>query len=325
MKFNWRTVFFITVLVFGSFGYGLKRVNAQNGLGYNIEVSPIKVDREIRRGGSFTQTFRVGNYSGKDQKLFVYVQDFAVTDELGTVSFFEDDNATSYALGKWIRVLEPEIFVQNGKVKEVDVVIDVPPKAESGGHYAAIFFQTEKPEQIKNGLSTISAVGRVASLLLISVPGDVIEKVNLTGFSSDKKVYWGTNPTVELSSLVKNGGNVHAIPIGVMFFQGGLNYTAENVIYNQPHTAVLPSAPARKISEQVKIDRDGIVPVIGRIHVNLLAKYGKFGQDISGKTVFWVIPIKFITMVFITILVVLFATWRVILSFKKVDEPHLRT
>lgn len=307
--------FLIATLVTGVFS---KESYAQN---YNIEVSPAKVNLEVEPGETYTQTFRVGNYSGAEKTLYFYTQDFTVENEEGTPLFLEntDPDNISYSLTKWVSISEEELTLENEEVKEVEVEITIPEEAEAGGHYAAFFTQTENPQTIDT--SAIGSVGRIASLMLVNVPGDVEENIELKEFFTNKKYYFESDPKIEFTTILANEGNVHAIPTGVVFVSGGQNFKNKNIIYNQKQGAVLPNAPDRKITESFVANTLGNFPPVGKFKANLLVKYGSQNYEINSQTEFWLLPAKFLAVVGVVVLTVIFMIWRTLVSFKKKDSP----
>lgn len=315
-------MYVIPILV-GLFFLMVSSVSAQS---FNLEVSPAKVNQMVEPGGEFVQTYRVGNYSGEDQDIFVYTSDFAVTSEEGSLRYFEaeGESAGRYSLSGWIDIPTPKIRIPDGRVREVDVAVTIPVDAEAGGHYAAVFFQSQPPEGLEDGEGTqIGSVSRIAALLLLTVPGDVDENMTLTDFFAEKNVYWDSNPDVVLTSMVQNNGNVHMIPSGVIFMRGGIWVDHKNLQYNTKQIAVLPEAPARIIEETVGIrGGSGFLPPMGKMQAELDGRYGiTEPQTFGGTTSFWVIPIKFILIVLLILIIGGFILWRVLVSFRKDKKP----
>lgn len=284
--------------------------------GFNIEVSPAKVSMNLEKGSTNIQKFRIGNYSGGDRTLYLYVQDFTVINELGTPTFIENESEADsrYSLRKWVQVPFDQIEVANDEVVEVEVTVNVPEDAEPGGHYGAFFVQTAKPEATG---SAIGSIGRFASLMLVNVAGDAKEELVLTQAYTDKDIYWNDNPTFQFVTYVKNNGNVHGVPIGAFNISGGYGFTNKSVIYNQMQGAVLPGAPERKISERFTMEKSGIIPPIGKFQLNLVARYGSQNFPLETTVYFWLLPLRFIIISLLLALLVLFITWRALVSFKK--------
>ncbi len=284
----------------------------------NIEVSPGKINRIVEPGDRFVQTFRIGNYADVGKTFYIYTQDFTVKSETGAPSFDTSQIDQRYSLSQWVTLPAKEIFVPAGKVRTVDVTIDVPKDAEVGGHYGAFFVQTDDPSFVqKQEGSVIGSIGRIASLMLITVPGDITEKITLTSFDTDRRIYWQSLPDVTFTATLKNAGTVHAIPTGAIFVAGGMAYKGQNVIFNKEQGAVLPGAPARRITETLAMRKTSLLPPMGKFTARFLAKYGVGGGEVSSQATFYVIPIKFLAALFLGILAVLFVIHRAVLSFRR--------
>lgn len=314
------TIILTTLILFATVIFFSRTTSASGtGGGFNIEVSPGKLNLSIEPGTTYKQIFRIGNYSGANRTLYFYVQDFTVINEQGTPTFFEnkdlDENAKRFALSQWVSLPVESLEVENNKVVEIEADIEVPENAEAGGHYGAFFVQTQAPTS--EG-TAIGSIGRIASLMLINVPGDVDEKIVIKDAYTDKKVYFSDDPKITFVTMLKNEGNVHGIPLGAFNISGGFGAKNKSVIYNQDQGAVLPGAPERKIDETFKLDAKGsIVPPIGKFTIDLISRYGTNNLPLETTIFFWLLPVRFIAVATLTALVAIFIIWRAIVSFKK--------
>jgi hypothetical protein len=288
--------------------------------GLDVEFSPVKINETVRPGESLVKTFKVFNASYTEGTFYTDIQDFKVSSELGSPTFFEGiaNPDARYSLRSWLEVEEEfkkSITVPARSFGSFEVTIDVPENAEAGGHYAAVFLQTAPPAS--EGNTSVSSVGRIASLLLINVPGEVDESLVVEDFSTNKEIYFEGNPRVLFSTHLKNEGTVHAIPTGAFFISGGSYFRPRSVLYNINQLAVMPGAPPRKITESFVMEKEGLIPPFGKFEVILLANYGSAGQDVEKTLTFWVLPAKFFLVVFIALVGGVFVLWRVLLSFRR--------
>jgi len=298
----------------------LNEAQAQRAAGSNIELSPAKINVSIEPGDEFTQTFRIGNYSGSPQTLHVFMQDFTVVNEEGTPNFYEynqlEEEARKFALSQWVELPFDSVTIQDNEVVEVDALINVPEDAEAGGHYGAFFVQTQAPES--EG-TAIGSVVQITSLMLINVPGDIEENIVITKASTDKSVYTEENPDITFTTLLKNEGSVHGIPVGAFYVSGGRGAKNKSIIYNQNQGAVLPGAPERKIVQEFKLSKNegSFIPPIGKFTIELVARYGTSNLPLETTAMFWVLPAKFLAVSALAGVVVIFVLWRALKSFKK--------
>jgi hypothetical protein len=310
------STFFVITLAFLVLKHS---VLSQETAGFNIEVSPGKVNLNIEPGDTFVQTFRISNYSGAEKTFYLYINDFTVINEQGTPTFFENDELTDearrFALSQWVSLPYDSIVIENNQTVEVEAEIAVPEDAEAGGHYGAFFVQTQAPEAIG---TAVESIGRIASLMLVNVPGDVEEEIVIARGTTNKEIYWEDNPQIEFITYLKNEGNVHGIPVGAFNISGGYGAKNKSVIYNQNQGAVLPGAPERRISETFKLEQKGsVVPPIGKFTIDLVARYGTDNLPLETTIFFWILPAKFIAISVLSTLVVVFVLWRALVSFRK--------
>ncbi len=308
---------FLTSLVLTGFSF------AQS---FKVEFSPTKVNVTLEKGKTFTQKFRVGNFSDTKKTFYITSQDFKVSGDYGFPEFLEKsvDVVNKYSLSTWLTLPKDPIEIDVGGFKDFEVTISVPQEAESGGHYAGVFIQSEKPNASAQS-TDIDTVARVASLVLVTVPGDVQENLNLVNLSPSKKIYFSEYPLIELFSSIKNTGTVHEIPTGYFFLSGGKFFAQKAIPFNFTQSSVLPESPVRKLTDSFKLEKLGLIPPMGKIEVSLVSKYGALDKNyqLQGSTHFWLIPIKFLCVCLFGLLLSAFVTWRVILSFKKSPEEEV--
>jgi len=298
----------------------LGKVYGQQPRASNIELSPAKINEVVEPGTTFTQTFRVGNYSGSDQTLHIFMRDFTVINEQGTPDFFEnnqlDEEARRFALSQWVELPTDSINVKNNTVAEIDAIIKVPEDAEAGGHYGAFFVQTQAPEA--QG-TAIGSVVQITSLMLINVPGDIEENIIIKKAFTDKSMYFEDAPKITFVTLLENEGSVHGIPAGAFYVSGGKGAKNKSIIYNQSQGAVLPGAPERRITETFTLDKKegSLIPPIGKFTIELVARYGTNNLPLETSIFFWLLPAKFIAVSALVAVAAIFILWRVVKSFKK--------
>ena len=305
------------VLIVSLFYYKNSTFGQTKSTGYNIELSPAKKNISINPGDNYIQKFTIGNYSGSSQTLHLFVQDFTVKSEEGTPEIYDitPEEGRKFALSQWMVLPTDTVTIPNDERVEVEVQINVPADAEPGGHYGAFIVQTQAPSQ--EG-TAVGAIGRLASLMLVNIPGDTAEEVTIAKAFTDKPIYWDENPTVHFVTFLKNKGNVHGIPTGAFNISGGYGHKSKSVIYNQNQSAVLPGAPERKLVTEFSMKKgEGIVPPIGKFTIDLVARYGTANLPLETTIFFWMLPVKFIAIALLGTVITLFVAWRALLSFKK--------
>ncbi len=217
---------------------------AQDAIG--ITVAPITDEFDALPGATLLRTITVINPGSDVITLYPVALDFTTDNENGQPTFFaSNDESRSYTLSQWMQFGREFIRVAANEEERFDVVIQVPENAEPGGHYGAILFSTEEPKLADDDDTKVSVVGMVGTLLLATVPGDIVERLELEQFSVPKIVFG--SPT-KLDLLFKNTGNVHVKPRGEIVVRNwsGNQTTVLNV--NEGNGNVLPES-RRKFSQ----------------------------------------------------------------------------
>jgi hypothetical protein len=232
------------------------------------------------------------------------VNDFvASNDESGQPALLLDSGqyASSHSLKRFVKPI-PTFTLKPGQEKPIKVVISVPAKAAGGGYYGAVRFA---PASSANGSHNVALSGSVGSLILIKVPGDIVDNMSIASFGVRKndhqRVFFTNNKSLDGVVRFKNNGNIQEEPFGKIALKKGDKtlYTVE-INNTNPRGNVLPDS-IRKFSIPLK-------------HVGSFGKYtleGNFGygngQLLSAKATFYVIPLFVIILVIILILLILFA------------------
>ncbi|MBU4173293.1 MAG: hypothetical protein KKB90_11540 [Actinobacteria bacterium] len=190
---------------------------------FNVAVSPVKFELTMEPGTSREFEIYVENRGTADQRLALHFMDFYVKPE-GTC-VFEEPGHYPYSCAKWLSVDVPEFTVPAGQRVVSRFTATAPPDAEPGGHFGAVLFR-QVPETTDATSHRGTDVIQIASLALITIPGEILREGEITSVSVESKWFW---PTKELLRLpvsppkyrvaFKNTGNVH------LTIRGKLTYT----------------------------------------------------------------------------------------------------
>lgn len=293
-------------------------VNAQ---ALDIEISPVKESLTLDPGTTSVQTIRVRNGTDSDQTFFFNKEDFTIGDNQGNVEFFEPgiDRDRTHSLEDWLSFEGESIVVPAQDETSFDVFIDVPRDAEPGGHYAAVFVQTSPPVLEDGEASSVSTVGRIGSLLLVTVPGDVNEGLELVNFAAEQTDNDEGGSVIQFLTTLRNTGNVHVEPAGQISFSG-VGVSNEPIQFNDGQSSVLPGTPERVFEDEIQLESSGLIPPIGRVTAELTLTYGENGETLTMQTSIMVWPLGFIGVAVGILLVGLFVAWRIFLSFRPTSK-----
>lgn len=272
----------VTMLVLNAHPAAAAESNAAN----TLKVSPVRTDIEIKPGETKTVKTTVTNLTKAPITISPIENDFVSGDERGTPALILDANtyAPTHSLKRFMAPLS-NVTIPAGESKVISVVIAVPSGAQSSGYFGAIRFAPTSPD----GGGQVNLSASVASLILLTVPGPVVEKLSLTDFSIQQNGKDGTNfsdgNNIQASVRFENKGNLQLGPFGKVSVKKG-----DSVIYDtdfnnkNPRDVILPDG-ARRWDIPLKN-----ISGFGKYTVSAVFTYGQKNQTIEVTKSFWVVP-----------------------------------
>lgn len=300
----------LVAIVISSFAFSFA-AHAQNATN-TLKVSPIRTDIQIAAGQSGAVKIVVTNLTTKSIQVRPYENDFISGDENGTPSIILDQNeyAPTHSLKRFMVPLE-DITIPAGESKVVEVKINVPATAQAGGYFGAIRFGPVMPD---SG-GQVNADASVASLILLTVPGDAVERLNLTHFDitqGDRAATdFRTPNNLKVAVRFENKGNVQQGPFGKISVKQGSKIIYSTDFNNKnPKDVILPDS-ARKW--EVPLENIGD---FGHYTVSATFTYGTKNQSIDISRSFWVIPMWAIVSAIIIVVLLIGAVVFIIMRIK---------
>jgi len=228
----------------------------------------------------------VTNMSKAPIVLKAIENDFVAGDEKGTPSIILDEKsyAPTHSLKKFMTPI-PNVTVEAGASKQVDVTVTVAKNAQAGGYYGALRFAPADG----NGNASVNLNGSVSSLILLTVPGDLVENLSLTNFDVQQKGSVGSNfrssKDLSLALRFQSTGNVHVAPFGQINVLKG-----DEVVYKvdfnniDPKANVLPDSARKWDIPLEKLGKFGKYKIVGNF------TYGTSSQAIEVEKTIWIVP-----------------------------------
>ncbi|MEO8691243.1 MAG: hypothetical protein ABI397_00495 [Candidatus Saccharimonas sp.] len=266
-----------------------------------IKVTPVRSDITVNPGESQTVKVIVTNLTTGTVNITATENDFIAGDESGTPSLILDAGkyAPTHSLKRFMVPIE-NMSIEAGKSVTADVVINVPKTAQAGGYFGAVRFQPTTPD---TG-GQVNLAPSVASLILLTVPGDAVEKLNLTEFKVQQNnkagTYFQTPKDLNVTFRFENKGNLQESPFGKITLKKG-NTVVSDHDFNDgtPKDVILPDSARRWTIPLENVDNFGHYTVSGTI------SYGKDNQTIEVSQSFWVIPMSYIVGAIIGLIVLI--------------------
>lgn len=322
MKQHMRGVALLAMIVAAAVSLHTSSVQAAENTANTLKVSPVRSDIEVKPGESKTVKTIVTNLTDAPITVRPITNDFVSGDERGTPALILDADkyAPTRSLKRYMGELK-DVTIPAKKSQSVDVVITIPKDARAGGYFGAVRFAPTTPDS--GGQVNLSA--SVASLILVSVPGNVTEKLSLTDFDIKHNGATGrffTDPKgLEAAFRFQNSGDIQEGPFGKISVKQGDKVVFETDFNNKtPRDMILPDSARRW---EVPLDKIG---TFGKYEVFATFTYGKSNQTIEVSRSFWMIPWSVIIAAIVAVVVLLLVIGLVIwLAVKKRNNRKSHT
>ena len=259
-------------------------------------LTPAIIDRDVVPGEVLSLSVQVHNSERPGVTVYPLAADFVPDPgESGRPQFLKEGETTPEGISSWISFAFDKVFVDEGKREEFPFTLTVPQDVEPGTHYGAVILSRQAPS-IGAGGAQIGITYDVATLVIIKVPGEVIEEGSFISLETTRK--WYEYPPVTFLVRFENTGNVHLQPTGILeiFNMAGIKEGGMQV--NKAFGRALP-----KSIRKYEVDWDpgkwfGFIPRMGRYTATALMVHGNPSVSTSlGPVSFWLIPWKFLLAV----------------------------
>ena len=269
--------------------------------GVTMMLSPIIMDLTLNTGETSTQEISIRNAGDEQTMVRVYAMDFSIDRENNYT--FSDPGHESYSCASWLGIEESDFDLGPAETKHVEVTISVPRGVETGGHYAALFFETilaDTPPGVSVAIS-----GRIPSLFYLTIPGvtdaDIFANAEITSLMLPG---WVDGGPVQIGAAVRNTGNVHLTIAAKAYFTDFRGRQAGEIDLGQ--TIVLPGA------ERAITGTWGKTPFIGPTQATVVIGYFDQHNQLVNRSMtgsFQIIPWKVIIAVFASLALIAFGIW----------------
>ena len=266
-----------------------------------LTISPPKFELDGNPGSIIKQVIKLFNETEEAKVFYPSLQDFVARGEAGEPGLVEK---SEFGLSEWVKIDTGPIFLSGKERKEIGFVVEVPENAEPGGHYAAILFSTQPPEKMQ-GATPIAIAGKVGSLVLLKVGGEILESGKLVEFDTKDGKSFFTHLPIDFYVRFENLGNVHLKPQGQIKITGLLDITSTptTLLVNEAGGNALPQSIRRYdvnwTKPGLKTITNGIFEelthqwkgfAIGKFTAHLNLYYGTEGKQMAASETFWVFP-----------------------------------
>ncbi|HVX24241.1 MAG TPA: DUF916 domain-containing protein [Candidatus Saccharimonadales bacterium] len=273
--------------------------------GNGLRISPVRTDVTIAPGKTQTVVINVTNVTDSTASLQAIVNDFVANpNESGEPAILLNPTqyASSHSLKRFVSPIS-NFTLKPDQEKAVNVNITIPKNAAGGGYYGAVRFLpagaiTTGPNQ------NVSLAGSVGSLILVKVPGNIVDKLSIASFDARSNDRSGTffthSKNIDAVVRFQNEGNIQEQPFGKILLKNRSGKTLASYEINNttPPGNVLPDS-IRKFSIPLKK-----LSSFGEYKLEGNFGYGSGGQLLSASTTFYVIPLWLI-LLFVAVVILL--------------------
>lgn len=184
------------------------RADAATGL----TIQPVKVSHTLKPGESVSGTIRLTSASDGDAiKVEASVEDFIPVAGAESIQFVGRAPGVT-TVRDWITLDTNQFFnLKQGEGVIVPYAVQAPLNAEPGSHFGVAFFKATRPAV--NGQQQLSIGTRIGMLILVTVPGNHLQKGKILDFSGPGFIQ---RPPASFKIKFENTGTVHFEPKGTL-------------------------------------------------------------------------------------------------------------
>lgn len=236
----------------------------------SITLSPVSKHYQLKAGETIVDELTIINDGDTSYEFTVYAQPYSVSGEDYDPDFVTDRDNTD--VHKWIKAEKARYRLAAGESIKVKYTIAVPSGARPGGHFGAIFAETQPAETV--GSNSVARKKRVGTIVYATVDGQYRTGGLLRGISIPRLQL--KTPLVT-EARIENTGNTNfesELKLKVTDVFGGVKYADTKAYQVLPETtrkmslvwANAPSFGLFKVSMTAKfldenVTKDGYVLV----------------------------------------------------------------
>lgn len=279
---------------------------AQETNGNGLLISPTRTEITANPGESKAFSITVKNVTQGEVVAKAYLNDFESDGSTGTPKIITDSRRTPYTINDMLKGLA-DIELKAGETKQVNLSLELGDKVAPGAYFGAVRYAAVPKSQASSDDQQVSLTASVAHLVFLTVPGTVVEKIELQKLEvSNEKNQTGilfSKPT-KSSLTVKNLGNGFSQPFGkVTIYSGSKEKMSYDVNGEDTKGLVLPNSTRTFENKIDKVTRPGKYKAVAAV------AYGNGGETVNFTSTFWYLPLWFVIVLIAIALVVIFLAY----------------
>lgn len=294
------------------FGMSPFAVAQQAPSGSGLSISPTISELTIKPGSSDHVSITLKNITVDDVVAKGEIDDFKADNNTGNPQIITNSTSPSPNSIKKFAANIDDVPLAKGEQKKVIIGLDVPKDTPPGAYFGVIRYRAVPKVLSQPGAGQVALTASVGTIVLITVPGNLREQVQVNGIHVYRGAREGSffiKPPNSIGITITNYGNGFAKPFGTVEVSNTFNKNIATFQFNNPKQLgnILPNS-SRTFTNNVKgINKIGKYTVIASV------SYGSGSQVLTLKKTFWYIPIWLVILVaviILSLLVLAFRSWR---------------
>lgn len=295
----------------------------QSPTGSGLSISPTLFELTLKPGDLGKIDIVLKNITVDKVTAQPTLNDFESDNVSGNPKIITDPSTVSpNSIRKFVQGLEA-VPLDVSQQKTVTLPVQIPSDTAPGAYYGVIRYKALPAGINAPKPGEVALTASVGTIVLITVPGNIREQVQLKGLHIYRGGYDGTvffRKPSQIGVEVSNLGNGFVKPFGtveVKNMRGKVVYSYQLNTAN-PRANVLPS------SNRIFKDALKNVSSPGRYTVTASVSYGSGSQVLTLKKSFWYIPLWLAITLMVILLVLLFLLFKAYRRYRKDSQRSHR-
>ncbi len=283
----------------------------QPSSGSGLRVSPTRSNLSIISGDTREITQTVKNVTQNPVTVEPVLNDFESDGITGEPRLIGDPEIISaYSLREFIEI--PASFdLQPDEERELKINVTVPDNASPGAYFGTVLYRASPQGAGDSG--QVALIASVGSLVLLEVPGDITEKIevkDISAYLGDSSGSLFTKKPDAIGTQIENQGNSFSQPFGkvsVKDWRGNEIFLYE-LNDTQPRGNILPDSTrlfsdelfdveVKTINDKEEITKTSPIKWPGRYTITGNVSHGTSGEIFTVSTSFWYVPLWLIIVI----------------------------
>lgn len=283
----------------------MARVNAQETSGSGLRISPTRSELSLVPGDSNTIVQTVKNVTQNSVTVQPVLNDFESDGITGEPKLIGDTTKVSaYSLRQFI-TLPQDFDLAPDEEKEVSVSINVPESSSPGAYFGSVLYRASPQGSSGNG--QVALIASVGSLILLEVPGDITEKIqinDISGYLNKSSGSLFTKKPDQIGVEIENLGNSFSQPFGKVSVKDwrGKEVFLYEINDTEPRGNILPSSTRLFLNDLFNVEVKTVngkeettqtspIEWPGKYTISGNISHGTTGEIYNVNNSFWYIPI----------------------------------